>query len=325
MKRKLWRVAAVILATATVCFAANTSLLAPASEGQPILLAHRGLAQTFPLEGIENDTCTASRIRTPTHDFLENTLRSMRAAFATGADIVELDVHPTTDGQFAVFHDWTLDCRTDGHGVTREKTLAELKALDVGYGYTADGGKTFPFRGKGMGLMPSLDEVLAAFPDRRLLIHVKSRDAAEGRLLAARLSKLSEEARAKLIVYGDDTPVRALHNALPSMRTAARSALKRCLLRYLGLGWSGYVPVDCRNTLVLVPANYAWILWGWPNRLLARLRAVGSEVFVLGPTTGGDFNSGIDSEAELRLLPAGYSGGIWTNRIEVIAPMVLRR
>ena len=36
----------------------------------------------------------------------------MRAAFAAGADIVEFDVHPTSDGQFAVFHDWTLDCRT---------------------------------------------------------------------------------------------------------------------------------------------------------------------------------------------------------------------
>jgi glycerophosphoryl diester phosphodiesterase len=109
------------------------------------------------------------------------------------------------------------------------------------------------------------------------------------------------------------------------MRIAARSALKRCLIRYLGLGWSGYVPADCRNTLVLVPANYAWILWGWPNRLLARVRAVGSEVFVLGPMAAGDFTSGIDTEAELRLLPAGYSGGIWTNRIDVIAPMVLRR
>ena len=33
--------------------------------------------------------------------------------------MIEIDVHPTTDGQFAVFHDWTLDCRTNGAGVTR--------------------------------------------------------------------------------------------------------------------------------------------------------------------------------------------------------------
>jgi len=55
----------------------------------------------------------------------------MQAAFAAGADIVEFDIHPTTDGHFAVFHDWTLDWRTDGRGVTRERTLAELKALDT--------------------------------------------------------------------------------------------------------------------------------------------------------------------------------------------------
>ena len=59
--------------------------------------------------------------------FLENTLPSMRAAFEAGADIVEFDIHPTTDGHFAVFHDWTVDCRTEGRGVTREHTLAAVE------------------------------------------------------------------------------------------------------------------------------------------------------------------------------------------------------
>ena len=113
------------------------------------------------------------------------------AAFDAGADIVEFDIHPTTDGHFAVFHDWTVDCRTEGNGVTREHTLAELKALDIGYGYTADGGKTFPFRGKGVGLMPSLDEVLAAFPGKRFLINIKSNDSGEGTMLAQHLARLS--------------------------------------------------------------------------------------------------------------------------------------
>ena len=90
----------------------------------------------------------------------------MEAAFAAGADVVEFDVHPTTDGKFAVFHDWTARLPHRGQGRHARASLAELKALDIGYGYTADGGKTFPFRGKGVGLMPSLDEVLATFPDR---------------------------------------------------------------------------------------------------------------------------------------------------------------
>jgi glycerophosphoryl diester phosphodiesterase len=50
----------------------------------------------------------------PILDHLENTIASVRAGFELGADVVEFDVHPTTDGTFAVFHDWTLDCRTDG-------------------------------------------------------------------------------------------------------------------------------------------------------------------------------------------------------------------
>ena len=50
-------------------------------------------------------------------------------------------------------------------GVTREYTMEELEQLDIGYGYTADNGETYPFRGKGVGLMPTLDEVFYRFPE----------------------------------------------------------------------------------------------------------------------------------------------------------------
>lgn len=310
---------------AVVAFVLNTKLFAPAMEGKATLLAHRGVAQTFPPEGIENDTCTATRIRPPEHEFLENTIPSMQAAFAAGADIVEFDVHPTTDGQFAVFHDWTVDCRTNGKGVTREKSLAELRALDVGYGYTADGGATFPFRGKGVGLMPSLDDVLAAFPDKRFLINVKSRDAEEGRKLAARLKALPEDQRARLAVYGGNEPVEALRAALPDMRAMSRQSLRSCLLTYLSIGWTGTVPASCRNTVLLVPLNYAWVAWGWPNRFLDRMAAAGSEVYLVGPYTGRAFTTGIDTALDVGQLPVAYNGGIWTNRIQAIAPLVAAR
>lgn len=87
--------------------------------------------------------------------------------------------------------------------------------LDVGYGYTADGGKTYPFRGKGIGLMPSLDEVLDYFPDRCLLIHIKSNDRNEGKLLAEYLRKFSQERLAQLTFYGGDEPIEALKEELP--------------------------------------------------------------------------------------------------------------
>ena len=185
MGRTLKYAAAAIAVAAAGLYINNTNLLTAHRAGKPVLLAHRGMAQRFDERDLKNDTCTAALMLPPTHDYLENTIRSMRAGFEAGADIVEIDVHPTTDNEFAVFHDWTLDCRTNGHGVTRGHTMAELKRLDIGYGYTSDSGKTFPFRGKGIGMMPSLGEVLATFPDQRLLVNVKSREPSEGEKLAA--------------------------------------------------------------------------------------------------------------------------------------------
>ena len=290
------------------------------------LLAHRGLAQTYPREGLTNDTCTATRIHPPEHAYLENTIASMQAAFDAGADIVEFDVHPTTDSQFAVFHDWTLDCRTDGHGVTREHAMAALKKLDIGYGYTADGGKTFPFRGRGVGLMPTLDEVLARFPDRRFLINIKSNDPREGDLLADRLLQLPPQQLARLMSYGGTLPEARLSERIPAMRTMSRQTLVACATRYIALGWSGYVPEPCRNTLLVMPVNMGWLVWGWPNRFFERMNAAGTEVFVTGPYASGDIgNAGLDTIDDLARLPDDFSGGVWTNRIDRIAPKLKRK
>ncbi|BBO12934.1 MULTISPECIES: glycerophosphodiester phosphodiesterase family protein [Bradyrhizobium] len=308
-----------IIAVAAGVYINNTSLLAPHQGGKPVLLAHRGMAQRFDERDVKSDTCTAARMLPPTHDYLENTIPSMRAGFDAGADVVELDVHPTTDGEFAVFHDWTLDCRTDGHGVTREQSMAKLKMLDIGYGYTADGGKTFPFRGKGIGMMPTLSEALATFPDKKLLINVKSRDPNEGETLAGVLNALPAERRRAVMVYGGDEPIDAIRHLTPDVRTISRAAIRNCLIRYIGYGWTGLVPAACRNAMVLVPINAAPWLWGWPDRFLARMNGVNSAVFVLGPYSGGEFSTGIDTPEAFAQLPQDYSGGVWTNEIEAIA------
>jgi glycerophosphoryl diester phosphodiesterase len=320
--RRIFRPAFVVLiGWIAFVFLVNTNRFATRAPGEPVLLAHRGIAQRFDTTDLRADTCTAARMLAPEHEFLENTIASMRAAFEAGADVVEFDVHPTTDGRFAVFHDWTLDCRTDGKGVTRDHAMADLKTLDIGYGYTADGGQTFPFRGKGTGLMPSLDEVLSTFPDRDFLINVKSNDPREGVLLVARLVELSAAQRGRLMAYGGDEPIAVLHAGLPDFRKLSRASIRRCLLSYIGFGWSGYVPSACRNALVLVPINVAPWLWGWPNRFLDRMERAGSRVFVQGDYHGG-WSSGIDTVQDVARLPSGYSGGILTDEIEVIARAV---
>jgi len=316
LRRKARYIAATITVAAAAIYINNSNLLATHRDGKPLLLAHRGVAQRFDERDLKNDTCTAARMLPPTHEYLENTISSMRAGFEAGANIVEIDVHPTTDGEFAVFHDWTLDCRTDGHGVTREHSMAYLKKLDIGHGYTADGGKTFPFRGKGLGMMPTLGKV-----QQRLLINVKSRDPSEGEILAAVLSKLNPERRAQIMVYGGDEPIEVVRRRTGDVRTISRAAIKNCLIGYIGYGWTGLVPAACSNAMVLVPVNVAPFLWGWPDRFLNRMNAANSEVFVLGPYRGGEFSTGIDTPEQHALLPQNYSGGIWTNEIETIAPL----
>ncbi|URM32293.1 glycerophosphodiester phosphodiesterase [Cytobacillus firmus] len=318
-KKILKRIMITLLILGVFLFLNNSSLLTKERNDKPLLLAHRGMAQTFHMEGITGETCTAERIYEPEHNFLENTIPSMKAAFEAGADVVELDIQLTKDGQFAVFHDWTLDCRTNAKGNTREYTMEELKKLDIGYGYTADHGKTQPFRGKGIGMMPSLDEVMEEFPEGDLLIHIKSNDSQEGVKLAEYLSMFPADRLEKITVYGGDNPIAALKEEMPGMRVMSKATLKDCLLPYIGAGWTGYVPNACKNSQIHIPESYTKLMWGWPNKFLNRMDEAGTRVIVVAGD--GSWSEGFDRPEDLKRLPESYSGGIWTNRIELIAPV----
>jgi glycerophosphoryl diester phosphodiesterase len=102
----------------------------------------------------------------------EETMESFRNAIAVGADVLELDVHATSDGTIVCMHDDLVDRTTDGAGRVKSFTFADLRKLDAGYRFTTDDGKTFPFRGKGV-VVPTLDEILRAFPDRPFTIEIK--------------------------------------------------------------------------------------------------------------------------------------------------------
>lgn len=323
--RKRWVVLGALTLAAGALFIFNTSLLA-APTGELTLLAHRGVHQDYHRENLGNDTCTAERIFEPTHAFIENTLPSMQAAFDAGADMVEIDIHPTTDGEFAVFHDWTVDCRTEGEGVTRELSMAYLRTLDLGYGYTADGGQTFPLRGQGVGMMPSLRDVLEAFPDRRFLINFKSRDADEADRLLAYLQAMPNANIERLSFYGAQ-PAARMHELLPDARVTGRRQVMACAKSYMLTGWFGHVGEACRNTIVFVPSNYGWVAWGWPNRFLQRMRSVNTDVIMVAPLARGERPGvgGIDDAATFATVPANWRGGVATDRIEVIGPLAAER
>lgn len=322
--RRRWIALATTASVGFVLFLNNSSALATPPSGSPGVLAHRGIHQTFPSDGVTRDTCTANRIHPPTNPYLENTLPSMKASFEAGATALELDVHPTTDGEFAVFHDWTLECRTNGRGVTREQTMSYLRTLDLGHGYTADDGATFPFRGKGVGMMPTLGEVLRIFPDRRFLLNIKSNDPMEADRLLAYLKSRGIAADDKLWIYATRRPLERLLRIAPKARVASRQGMKACATAYIATGWSGHVPRACRGKFIAIPTNLAPLFWGWPNRLQHRMKKADVEILLVGPVGKGG-GTGVDRIEDLRAVPDGFRGYVITDRVEIIGPAVRAR
>ena len=89
-------VGGLLLCAAAGIWLNNTRLLGPRLEAHDLsFLAHRGVHQTYAGVRLDRDTCTANPIHPLTHSFIENTLPSMEAAFAAGADIKEMaDINP---------------------------------------------------------------------------------------------------------------------------------------------------------------------------------------------------------------------------------------
>ncbi|KAA5805238.1 glycerophosphodiester phosphodiesterase [Alkalicaulis satelles] len=317
-------IGAVILAAGGV-YLNNASWLAPAPDRLE-LMAHRGVYQQFSREGLTNETCTAAQSLPSGHSYLENTLASMAAAFEYGADIVEFDIHATSDGDFIVFHDWTLECRTNGSGRTRDHSVDKLKQLDIAYGYTFDGGETFPLRGSGYGLMPTLGEVLETFPERRFLVDIKSNQASEADRLHAWLEAHPGANPDRLMVIAGPRAAERLNALRPDMTAFSKQQVMTCMRRYMLLGWSGYVPRACHDGFAGAPVNMTWMLWGWPNRFIARMEAVNTPVFIGGETDiTRPQNVGLDDPASLGALRRNFRGGIITDRIELIGPAVRER
>ena len=64
--------------------------------------------------------------------FPENTRLALKKALAAGADMIEVDCQLTRDGHVVIFHDEKLRRTAGARGALRDRTLAELKRLDVG-------------------------------------------------------------------------------------------------------------------------------------------------------------------------------------------------
>jgi len=95
-----------------LALASTTSVLVPSAgsaEGFRVI-GHRGAAGGAP----------------------ENTLPALERARTLGAREVEVDVRRSRDGRLVLFHDGTLDAKTDLAGPVSEQPLAALLAADIG-------------------------------------------------------------------------------------------------------------------------------------------------------------------------------------------------
>ncbi len=65
-------------------------------------------------------------------DFPENTMAAYKSAYEIGADMIELDLHMTKDGEIVLIHDGDLARTADVSGKIRDLTLCEILRADVG-------------------------------------------------------------------------------------------------------------------------------------------------------------------------------------------------
>lgn len=208
LRRSLRRLlaAAVLAATAPAALPGAAAIVTenPWLARRVLNIAHRGGADEWP----------------------EHTLFAYAEARNAGADVLELDVHATADGAIVVIHDGTLDRTTCTPERVDSKTLAEVKALDAAcrwddYRGIATGERAPPpgytandFR------VPTLDEVLARFPDALVNIEIKhtfAAGSASEAVVPARVAEILGER-----VRGEDTIVVAFQDhAVEAFRAAA--------------------------------------------------------------------------------------------------------
>lgn len=126
---------------------------------------------------------------------------AFRKALRAGADMLELDVGVTRDNQVIVMHDTSVDRTTNGRGLVSEKTLAQIRRLDGAYWFAPGArdhyshdlrARAYRFRGIATGRrppprgfhpadfrVPTLRQVLRAFPHTPINVEIKGRTKAE--------------------------------------------------------------------------------------------------------------------------------------------------
>ena len=141
-----------------------------------------------------------------------------------GVEMLELDVRATRDGEIVVLHDATVDRTTDGSGPVVEMTWAEVGQLDAGFRFRDLDG-AYSWRGKGVRV-PRLEEVLRELSRTRIIVEVKSADAAPGVVeIVHRLG-----AQDRVLMATAEAAARARHHAYRGPSSASARQIRAFIL-----------------------------------------------------------------------------------------------
>lgn len=218
---------------------------------QPLVIAHRGGKGLWP----------------------ENSLFAFQRASALGVDMLEMDLHLSSDGELVVIHDSTLERTTDGEGPVAALSLAQLQALDAGYRWSADGDQSYPYRGQGIRI-PSFAEVLEGFPDTPKVIEIKVADVGMEALLC---DALEAHQQRDLVIVGSfyDRSLQLFREQCPGVATSAGPGSVRMLV---ALNWTGLASLLSPSYQVLqIPERHNGMHIASP-RLLQNAQARGLNV-----------------------------------------------
>ena len=255
----------------------------PYMAGAPLFFAHRGGAKLAP----------------------ENTMTAFRAAVERwDVDVLEMDVHATSDGELVVIHDETVDRTTDGDGAVRDLTLRDLQALDAGYRFVGLEG-VHSFRGRGVAVPRFLD-VLEAFPGVRMNVDAKG-EGTTARLIEAVRGAGAEE-RVLLASVGEAG--RADRHGYRGPTSASRRQIRLFYHLHRLPGGGPYTP---RTDALQIP-------YRWEGRQVATPR-------LLHEASRRNFPVHVwtvdDPEVMRRLLAWGVDG-IQTDRPDLLAEVLSR-
>jgi glycerophosphoryl diester phosphodiesterase len=317
-----WHIALIAAALGSVTLSlVNASWIAAQPPGRLVVVARHGIVQQF----APGSGCEARRMQAdPQNDYIENTLPSIYKAAKLGADAIEIDVQASADGRAVVFRDVDLGCRTNGTGPLHDKPLAELKRLDVGYGYSGDGGRTFPLRGRGVGGIPTVEEVLREVPKSDLVFRFVGRETAAADAVVAALKRAGAASAPERFAFEGDPAVTArVTQLLPGAWTFPERPTGSCVADYIRVGWTSMVPGSCRGATIALTVGERWKLWGWPYRFLDRMAAADAKVLMYGEEKDGRL-VGITDVAQYDKVPAGFRGYLFVEDFYTVGAALRR-